>query len=93
MINHLKYLSEFIYQLLTNTSFEQEMINKGQGAAQKNIKNSDIENFCCFIPNSENNILMLSKIFRNIDKHYNSEVSLLNNLEIVKRGFLQQMFI
>ena len=33
---------EYIYQYLSNSSFEKDMINAGQGAAQKNIKNQDI---------------------------------------------------
>ena len=87
------YLKEYIYQVLASSDFEQEMNNKGQGAAQKNIKNSDIENFIFYIPEDQNKIKEISKVLHCLDTLIEKRDNILSALISTKNGLLQQMFI
>ena len=87
------YLKEYIYQVLSSSGFEQEMNNKGQGAAQKNIKNSDIENFIFYMPVDQNKIEEISMLLYCLDTLIDKSENIIDALISTKNGLLQQMFI
>ena len=82
-----------MYQVLSASNFEQEMNNRGQGAAQKNIKNSDIENFIFYIPKDYNKVKKISSTLYHLDILIEKTDSILEALIAFKKGLLQQMFI
>ena len=86
-------LKEYMYQVLSASNFEQEMNNRGQGAAQKNIKNSDIENFIFYIPKDYNKVKEISSTLYHLDILIEKTDSILEALIAFKKGLLQQMFI
>ena len=86
-------LKEYMYQVLSASNFEQEMNNRGQGAAQKNIKNSDIENFIFYIPKDYNKVKKISSTLYHLDILIEKTDSILEALIAFKKGLLQQMFI
>ena len=83
---------DYIYAILTDTSFEQAMIESGQGAAQANIGNKDIEDYCFLCPPSLNEqhkiAVSLSSVERMI-RNFSDKSSLLNQH---KKGLMQLLF-
>lgn len=69
------------------------MILKGQGAAQKNIGNDDIESFD--IPFSKNHLYMnkLVNLLVSFDKKIATEEQILNDYQSQKKYLLNNMFI
>ena len=87
------FIKEYIYQVLSSSNFEQEMSNAGQGAAQKNIKNTDIENFTFYLPQEEQMIQRIAITLQAIDGDIMYQESICSEINRMKRGFLQQLFI
>lgn len=84
---------EYIYQYLSNSSFEKDMINAGQGAAQKNIKNQDILSYCIRFPTDQTALENIDKLLSLYDMRITSEKAILSNLILQKSYYLRAMFI
>ena len=84
---------EYIYQYLSNSSFEKDMINAGQGAAQKNIKNQDILSYCIRFPTDQTALENIDKLLSLYDMRITSEKAILSNLILQKSYYLRTMFI
>lgn len=82
----------FLFQALKTGSFEKEMINKGQGAAQKNISKNDIEGFIICLPHIEEQ-QKIANFLSAFDNKIEKEREKLEQLRELKRGLLQQMFV
>ena len=84
---------EFIYQVLSSKHFENEMIAKGQGAAQMNINKNDVESYV--IPYSTNiqNIRIVSSLLKSLDEKILTMEHLLLSYDKQKQHLLRQMFI
>lgn len=84
---------EYIFQVISSKHFENKMILKGQGAAQKNIGNDDIESFD--IPFSKNHLYMnkLVNLLVSFDKKIATEEQILNDYQSQKKYLLNNMFI
>ena len=84
---------EYIYQYLSNSSFEKDMINAGQGAAQKNIKKQDILSYCIRFPTDQTALENIDKLLSLYDIRITSEKAILSNLILQKSYYLRAMFI
>ncbi len=84
---------KYIYQVISNKKFETTMILCGQGAAQKNIGNDDIESF--LIPLSDNleYINKIVNLLDNLDKKIAIEEHIINDYLSQKKYMLCNMFI
>ena len=84
---------EFIYQVLSSKHFENEMIAKGQGAAQMNINKNDVESYV--IPYSTNlqNIRIVLSLLKSLDEKILTMEHLLLSYNKQKTYLLRQMFI
>ena len=84
---------EFIYQVLSSKHFENEMIAKGQGAAQMNINKNDVESYV--IPYSTNlqNIRIVSSLLKSLDEKILTMEHLLLSYNKQKTYLLRHMFI
>ena len=86
-------IKAYIYQYLSNSSFEKDMSNAGQGAAQKNIKNEDILSYNIRIPTSQTYLEKIDGLLSTYDKLIANEERFLLNLNIQKSFLLNAMFI
>lgn len=86
-------IKTYIYQYLSNSSFEKDMNNAGQGAAQKNIKNEDILSYNIRIPTSQTYLEKIDGLLSTYDKLITSEERILANLNLQKSFLLNAMFI
>lgn len=84
---------EYIFQVISSKQFETKMILKGQGAAQKNIGNDDVESF--YIPFSKKSLYInkLVNLFVSFDKKIAIEEQILNDYQSQKKYLLNNMFI
>ncbi|MBQ9637646.1 MAG: restriction endonuclease subunit S [Prevotella sp.] len=83
---------DFIFAILTDTSFEKAMIESGQGAAQANIGNKDIEDYCFLCPeslNEQHRIAMSLSSIEKMTRNTSDKIFLLNQY---KKGLMQQLF-
>lgn len=83
---------DFIFAILTDTSFEQAMIKSGQGAAQANIGNKDIEDYCFLCPPSLNEQHKIAVSLSSVERmiiYFSDKVSLLDEY---KKGLMQLIF-
>ena len=83
---------DFIYTVLSSTAFEQSMIFSGQGAAQANIGNKDIEGFCFFCPSSIDEQRKIASCFSSLNKMIKACSDKATLLDLCKKGLMQQMF-
>lgn len=83
---------DFLYSVLTDTKFEQAMIKSGQGAAQANIGNKDIENYQFACPTNFREQQMIATCLSSVDNAIKSYVEKKYLLVKQKRGLLQQLF-
>lgn len=83
----------YIYHYLSNSSFEKDMSNAGQGAAQKNIKNEDILSYKIRIPISQVYLEKIVGLLSMCDKLIVNEEEYLLNLNFQKSFLLNAMFI
>ena len=86
-------IKAYIYQYLSNSSFEKDMSNAGQGAAQKNIKNEDILSYNIRIPTNQTYLEKIDGLLSTYDKLIANEERFLLNLNIQKSFLLNAMFI
>lgn len=85
-------IKAYIYQYLSNSSFERDMSNAGQGAAQKNIKNEDILSYNIRIPTSQTYLEKIDGLLSTYDKLIANEDGILANLYLQKSFLLNAMF-
>lgn len=83
---------DFIYTILTSDRFEKSMIESGQGAAQANIGNKDIEGYCFFCPPTLPEQRKIADNFTSIDEMIKQYTNKVASLELYKKGMMQQMF-
>ena len=89
-----KALKNYVYQYLSHSSFEKDMKNAGQGAAQKNIKNEDILSYNIRIPSEKEATLEnIVNLFLTYDKKIENEMNIINHLQHQKNFLLNAMFI
>jgi len=82
----------FIYYCLSLKEFEKSMNNSGNGLAQLNIGKSTIEEYTIFVPNLVEQEIIVS-LLELLDEKIDTEKTKLINLQKLKLGYLQQMFI
>lgn len=83
---------DFIYTILTSDRFEKSMIESGQGAAQANIGNKDIEGYCFFCPPTLPEQRKIADNFTSIDEMIKQYTNKVASLELYKKGMMQQLF-
>ena len=86
-------IKAYIFQYLSISSFEKDMSNAGQGAAQKNIKNEDILSYNVRIPTSQTYLEKIDGLLSTYDKLIANEERILANLYLQKSFLLNAMFI
>ena len=86
-------LKNYIYQVLSSKRFESNMILKGQGAAQKNIGNDDVESFLIPIIDDLSYIEKITALLECIDERITIENKLFEKLKEQKKFLLSNMFI
>ena len=72
--------------------FEKSMIESGQGAAQANIGNKDIEGYRFFCPPTLSEQRKIADSFTSIDEMINQYTNEVAFLELYKKGLMQRMF-
>lgn len=82
----------YIYTILTSDWFEKSMIESGQGAAQANIGNKDIEGYRFFCPPTLSEQCKIADSVTSIDEMINQYVNKVTLLELYKKGLMQQLF-
>lgn len=82
----------YIYTILTSDWFEKSMIESGQGAAQANIGNKDIEGYRFFCPPTLSEQRKIADSVTSIDEMINQYVNKVTLLELYKKGLMQQLF-
>ena len=88
-----KALKDYVYQYLSHSSFEKDMQNAGQWAAQKNIKNEDILSYDIRIPSEKATLDNIVKLFLTYDIKVEHETKIIDCLQRQKAYFLNVMFI
>lgn len=84
---------DFIYTILTSDRFEKSMIEIGQGAAQANIGNKDIEDYCFLCPPTLPEQRKIADSITSIDTMINQYTNKVVMLDQHKRGLIQQLFL
>lgn len=83
---------EFVYYTIANQTFTSLMISKGKGVAQLNISKCDVEDFKIPIPCFEEQ-QKIADFLSSMDEKNSVAQKELEFLKIIKKGFLQQMFV
>ena len=86
-------LKKYIFQVISNKIFENKMILKGQGAAQKNIGNEDIESFLIPFSQDISYINEIVKLLECFDEKIAIEKQIINDYLYQKKYLLANMFI
>lgn len=82
---------DFLYQILSNKNFLDAMVGAGQGAAQKNIKKEDVENYVFGVPSLPEQE-KIAKFFSALDEQIELTENKLSLLKEQKKGYLQGIF-
>lgn len=86
-------MKKYIFQVISNKIFENKMILKGQGAAQKNIGNEDIESFLIPFSQDISYINEIVKLLECFDEKIAIEKQIINDYLYQKKYLLANMFI
>ena len=84
--------NSYVFSVLHNPVFEQAMIDAGQGAAQKNIKNSDVTNYVYSTPKSYVEQTKIGRIFESFDTLITLQQRKHDQLVNIKKSMLEKMF-
>lgn len=84
--------NSYVFSVLHNPVFEQAMIDAGQGAAQKNIKNSDVTNYVYSTPKSYVEQTKIGRIFESFDTLITLHQRKYDQLVNIKKSMLEKMF-
>lgn len=82
---------DFLYVVLNNVGFEKAMIEKGQGAAQSNIGNKDIENYVFNCPPTIEEQQAIANILSSMDTEIASLEQKRDKYIAMKQGMMQQL--
>jgi len=85
--------TDFLFSILRSSSFENNMIEAGQGAAQKNIGNRDILDYQFRMPIVRSEQGALGKLFCRIDSLLSLHQRKLEKLRQIKKSMLERMFV
>lgn len=83
----------FIYSLLIDSRFQQSMIESGQGAAQANISNTDIEKYTFAYPESKVEQKIIAACLQSIENEIIEAIAEIEVLQTQKKAFMQRLFI
>ena len=84
---------DFVFHILHNSAFENAMLDAGQGAAQKNIGNKDVENYDVSLPDYLDEQHKVAEYLSDIDRLITHHQEKLKEIQTLKFGLLQQLFI
>ena len=88
-----KTISEdLLFHVLHSKRFENAMIEAGQGAAQKNIRNKDISSYNITIPANTREQQLLATLFEDIERITDCYFQKYNQLKVIKKSMLEKMF-
>lgn len=86
-------IKKYVYHAISSIQFEKKMTLKGQGAAQKNIGNDDVESFKIPFSNDYNYLDKLVNLLELLDEKIAIETSIINDYLSQKKYLLANMFI
>ena len=84
--------NNFLFTLLSNRNFENEMVLSSQGAAQANISNTDVLNYKTSFPSLPEQEV-IGSFFQDLDKAIAKQEEKVNQLKESKQTLLRKMFI
>ena len=84
---------EFIYQLLNNGSFSESMENLAHGGTIKHISLSEISSYKNLISRNLSEQQKIGKLFERLDHLISLNELRLDKLRLLKRSFLEGMFV
>ncbi len=84
-----KYL---LFHILHSERFERAMIDAGQGAAQKNIRNKDISSYGVTIPCNSREQQVLASLLNDVEIVTNCYYQKYVQLKNIKKSMLEKMF-
>lgn len=84
--------NNFLFTLLSNRNFENEMVLSSQGAAQANISNTDVLNYKTSFPSLPEQEA-IGSFFQDLDKAIAKQEEKVNQLKESKQTLLRKMFI
>ena len=83
----------FFYSILQNANFADEMIANAQGGAQPNLSNKDIYNYAFSYPRDKAEQIAIGNFFRLLDNQITAQSQKVEQLQSLKKAYLQKMFI
>ena len=84
--------ADFLFHVLRNPHFERAMIDAGQGAAQKNIRNDDVLNYAFFLPVEKDEQNIIAHYFNRLDNLITLHQRKSDELKELKQYMLRNMF-
>ena len=84
--------ADFLFHVLRNPHFERAMIDAGQGAAQKNIRNDDVLNYAFFLPVEKDEQNIIAHYFNRLDNLITLHQRKCDRLIALKKAYLDKMF-
>lgn len=81
----------FIYNALNSREFETYLIKKGQGAAQANIGNKDIESYSMYIPKDVDEQVAIASILYDLDAEITALDAERGKYALIKQGMMQKL--
>ena len=85
--------ADFLFHVLRNPHFERAMIDAGQGAAQKNIRNDDVLNYGFFLPVEKDEQNIIAHYFNRLDNLITLHQRKCEVLKNLKSALLNKMFV
>ena len=85
--------ADFLFHVLRNPHFERAMIDAGQGAAQKNIRNDDVLNYAFFLPVEKDEQNIIAHYFNRLDNLITLHQRKCEVLKNLKSALLNKMFL
>ena len=85
--------ADFLFHVLRNPHFERAMIDAGQGAAQKNIRNDDVLNYAFFLPVEKDEQNIIAHYFNRLDNLITLHQRRCKVLKNLKSTLLNKMFV
>ena len=82
---------DFLFAILNNKKFEEYLINKGQGAAQANVGNKDIESYVIYLPSSIEEQSAIASLISDMDSEIQSLESERDKYMLIKQGMMQDL--
>lgn len=83
--------NKFLYTILNSLYFEKAMVDKGQGAAQANLSNKDIEAYTFIAPTTIEEQEAIASSLQSVTDVINSLKSNSNKYRLIKQGMMQEL--